>query len=169
MVLWLWFMILPRGMATQDHVHYEIMFHEESLIKFTTEYWLHTYVIDLPKINKLSTLPFCEGSGKRCSTKNIITANVNMLRQNILHTVNETKGLNDDLIPNTNTSKSKRALFPWLGSIIHDITGTNNELSQVNNHIKNLQKAIKRITSVMSQQDSDFSSYVKLIDTFFQI
>jgi hypothetical protein len=100
MVLWLWFMILPRSMATQDHVHYGIMFQEESLIKFTTEYWLHTYVIGLPKIYTLQTLPFC----KRCDTKNIMTANVNMLCKNILHTVHETRELIDVLIPNTNTS-----------------------------------------------------------------
>ena len=134
----------------------------------------HSFLIDIGKPFEIPAFPFCEITAETsqssiCAAKNRLAFNINAIRAELGHNLNETVNLLDQLLPNTELPtdfKQKRAIFSFLGSLIHDITGLidEEEINQIQGQINTLKRAISTVRNTLTQQGSDLSSLKRTIN-----
>ena len=162
--------LLPITSASTDHLNYGISFKELGPVKFSVDVWKHSYLIGLPSQLDISLLQYCSSPSRTCMERNGISNNINAVRQELINNFNNTLTLVKELLPNTifprNTTRHKKALFGFLGSLAHDLFGvsTDDQLKQITNQMNILKKAMSGINNVMEQNNKEFASFVKTVD-----
>ena len=149
--------------AIKQHINFGTTFSPRGKISFSTEAWKHSFLIDLGKPFHIPAFKICPINTRSinisvCAAKNRLAFAVNAIRTELGHNINDTVKLLEQLLPNTELpsveTKRKRALFPFLGSIIHDITGLSDkeEMEQVQGQINLLKKAfLKELVKMHSE------------------
>ena len=157
------------------HLNYGVTFTKHGLVAFSGEdFWTHSFLIDIGKPFEIPAFPFCEITAETtkssiCAAKNRLAFNINAIREELGHNLNDTVKLLDQLLPNTELptdSKPKRAILGFLGTIIHDLTGLSDEeeINQIQGQINTLKRAISAVGNSLMQQGSDLSSFMKTIN-----
>ena len=153
-----------------SHINYGVLFESESMIKFSTEFWLHSYVIRIPSINDMPMVPRCQSSSQ-CRRKNPLIYNINKLRQPVAQAFNETmvtaQKLFSEHVPQDN--RQKKGILDFIGSGLNFLFGTATEgqVNQLRGHINNLQKAMSSLNTLFKKQQNSFDSYVKTVNNRF--
>ena len=158
----------------QHHINFGTTFSRRGIIGFSDDDWLHSFLIDVGKPFEIPAFPFCAinaktSSSKICAAKNRLAFNINAIRIELGHNLNDTVKLLDQLLPNTelpSDSKQKRAIFSFIGSIIHDLTGLSDEdeINQIKGQINLLKKAISTVGNTLTRQGSDLSSFIRTVN-----
>ena len=139
-------------------------------MKFSVDVWKHSYLIGLPSQLDISLLQYCSSPSRTCMERNGISNNINAVRQELINNFNNTLTLVKELLPNTmfprNTTRHKKALFGFLGSLAHDLFGvsTDDQLKQITNQMNILKKAMSGVNNVMEQNNKEFASFMKTVD-----
>ena len=164
------FFLLHRTSASTEHLNYGISFKEVGPVKFSVDVWRHSYLIGIPNHLDIPLLQYCSSPSRPCMERIAIFNNINAVRQGLINTFNNTFVLIQELLPNTvlpnNSTRHKKALFGFLGSLAHDLFGvsTDDQLKQITNQMNVLKKAMSGMSNVMAQNNKEFASYVKTVD-----
>ena len=166
--------LLVGAENVKHHINYGTTFSPRGSICFSTEAWRHSFLIDIGKPFHIPAFPFCAVTARTsnssiCAAKNRLAFAVNAIRTELGHHLNDTVKLLEQLLPNTvlpKDVKKKRAIFSFLGSIIHDITGlsTEEQMQQVQGQINLLKKAISTVGNTLTREGSELSSFMNALD-----
>ena len=163
-------LLAPSTQGSTDHLNYGVSFKDLGPIEFSVDVWKHSYLIELPREFKLPMLPYCNSPSRSCLGRNSIINSINAVRHGLINDFNHTVELIDELLPYTvipqNKTRSKKALFGFLGSLAHDLFGvsTDDQLQQVTNQMNVLKKAMSTIGGVMTQNNRELTSYMRTVD-----
>ena len=162
--------LLQTTSASTDHLNYGLSFKEVGPVKFAVDEWKRSYLIGIPKHLDIPLLKYCSSQSRTCMEWNAIFNNINAVRQELITSFNNTFELIQELLPNTirpsNTTRHKKTLFGFLGSLAHDLFGvsTDDQLKQINNQMNVLKKAMSGMNNVINQNNKEFASYVKTVN-----
>lgn len=171
------FIALTLLMSTQvqptralSHINYGVMFEPDSMIKFSNEWWLHSYVIRIPSLLDIPMVPRCHGQAQ-CRRKNQLINNINKLRRPVAQAFNETMVVAQRLFeePTPVSNRKKKGLFDFIGSGLKFLfgTSTDGDVNQLRGHINNLQKGMKSLNTLFEKQQDSFQSYAKTVNQRF--
>ncbi|MCG7879967.1 MAG: hypothetical protein N0C90_27120, partial [Candidatus Thiodiazotropha endolucinida] len=158
------------GSTSIHHINYGTTFSLRGRVGFSDEAWTHSYLIDIGQEIDIPLIPTCANlSSKICKAKNSLVFKLNAARSELSSNLNTIRKLLDNLLPNTDLpiqTMLKSALFGFLGTIIHSMTGLADEdqMRQVEGQIKTLTKAIKAVGGTLMHENDEFSSFVKTVD-----
>jgi len=176
MVLVALLMINPVSATTADknvkviqRLNYGIMFKQEASLFISTESWLHTFQVDLPKNVNLDKMNFCNNLTTNCHTMNSMINFIHSLHVSTETQLVETIKAIRTLIPQTGIltkTRDARSLLPFIGSLAKGLfgTATMGDVELLARHINELNKRSRIMAYALQQHGSHLSSFISLID-----
>ena len=158
--------LLLVGLATsKDLLHrlnYGTVFQEEPILFATSEYWIHTFVLDLdtPRLPPIQR-PSCP-----CPSIQTVFDKLQMYQNETLNTINAlTSDMLSMLKTHNHQSKSKRSLLPFLGNIAKSLIGvsTTDDLDRVANKVALLHKENVKLSKVFRHELSIMTSFMETL------
>ena len=153
-----------------SHINYGVIFEPESMVKFSTQSWIHSFIFDVPAASHMALIPPCT-LHSYCNHKNQIINDINKLRRHVIDSFNATYITATKMVleQQTDSQRPKKAIFSFLGDALNFLTGTatDSELEQINGHINNLKKAMSNLNELYQKQSKSMESFTKIVNKRF--
>jgi hypothetical protein len=158
-----------------NRLNYGVMLKEESKLFLTSEYWLHTYELQLPiarsiKFNDIT----CPLNNASCFVLDNMLDHIKNLKTDVETNVKDTIATIYDIIPHTSHSafrmgRTKRAFLSFIGDLSKTLFGTATvkDLQILAKHVQSITSKNQRITDLLSQHETDLSSFISQADHRF--
>ena len=162
---------------TVNRINYGVVFHNRGVLHYGEQSWLHSFVINLPKIPKESdmSLDICvdrhdvafHSKGKSNSCK-IIQPIIRAINEVRLDTMEYVKDLNDQMLtmlphtPLTGVIRSRRSLLPFIGDWSSSLFGTATvrQVKTLQAHIIQIANQTNKITHAFQTQTHQMTSFM---------
>ena len=159
-------LLLSTSKADEQRINYGVIFQNQPNIDFATDYWTHIYEIPMYLNLQHKLVTKCpQRAGRVCQSYDKIVAQVNYMKEYMNAQIQDTKSLIDKLIPKLNRTvigKSKRALIPFVGSIMGGLFGliTEDSMKKIVTHINSLTSENNKISNALKQYGGSLASFV---------
>ncbi|XP_048259087.1 uncharacterized protein LOC125384301 [Haliotis rufescens] len=176
----LWLVLLVPTMAAstpndQDiiqRINYGVIFQPMTKVQFATEYWLHTYQLDIPSSFHLKAIRGCYHNNSTCQLVKLFQSQVNSIKMRCSTMLNETLFQINQLLPTTFSPKGQRSKLALLGFIGHLSkslfgTATSDDVNILAKHINALTKHESIIGNALTEHQHKLTSFMASVDTRF--
>jgi hypothetical protein len=162
--------------TTIQRINYGTMFKKIGHIQLASEYWLHTYQIQLPTEMDIPPIPECHNPDymtPTCTALRHLITHANVLRNQTLSTVNKTLRKLYEIVPQREimkgTKRTQRAPLDFIGSIAESIFGiaTVSDINMLAKHINALQDRNMHMATSLTRHAQHWSSFIKKVDHRF--
>lgn len=147
-----------------QRLNYGVVFEKIDKIVIGTDSWYHTFEIDLPQETSTPYLSPCTDNSTTCSLLSHLITQLNAVRSEIFSRLNETAVTIQNLIPETqiHTSRSRRALLPFIGKLSRSIFGTASieDVELLAKHMNKISKMTIGLSRALTQHEDHLSSYM---------
>lgn len=148
-------------------LNYGILFQRQKDVQFSSEYWIHTWKIDVPSDTGFANTIYLNGDSV-LSHLNPILFQISTLRQRTQQHLTETRQMIFDMVPESKGTPgfNRRALLPFVGQISRSLFGlaTENDIRVLASHMNVLIKQQNQVSRALARHGGDFSSYINQID-----
>ena len=153
-----------------QRLNYGVVFEPLDQIHLATEHWMHTFAIQLPKGLNVLDIAGCNLDQNKCKIVNDVLLEINQIRQDTQHIMNNTINSIISLIPERNVTKRqsrrRRSLLPFIGRISKSLfgTATSDDVQMLANHVNALNRLTRTMAHSMQQHDNNLASYMHTMD-----
>ncbi|XP_071092604.1 uncharacterized protein [Haliotis cracherodii] len=174
-------LLTPATLASDDNIiqriNYGVIFKPISQIQFASEYWRHTYQLDIPSTFHIPSISGCYHDNTTCQLVKLIHTQLNSIKMRCSAMLNETVFQINQILPISSFpegQRSKRALLGFIGPLSKSLfgTATTNDVNILAKHINALTKHASlignaltehelKLTSIMANEDTRFSNALK--------
>ena len=160
---------IDEKMNIVQRLNYGVIFRQESFLHMSTESWLHTFKVELPKKVTLSKMYFCEEIKNECNSMNNMVNFIHALHDSTESQLKETIKAIHALVPQTNyfgSKRNQRSLLPFIGSLAKGIFGlaTLGDVQMLAKHINELNRRSILMANTLHQHGSHLSSFMSIIN-----
>ncbi|MEW8546929.1 MAG: envelope fusion protein, partial [Candidatus Thiodiazotropha sp.] len=148
-----------------QRINYGVIFQHKAGLELTTDYWLHTFEIQLPEPLTTSHLSGCHNDKNICHLfKPILKEIHDIVNRNEMMLNNTVKTI-ENLVRNSPTDKPnrrRRSIFSFVGELSKTIFGTATveDVNTLAKHINALHKQTRNIVNLIQQHEDGVSSFM---------
>ena len=153
-----------------QRINYGVTFQRISGLELTTDYWLHTFEVQLPSLLSIVHLSGCHRDKNICNLlKPILREIAALIDQNEVM-LNNTVRTVEKLVARIFDEKprrSRRSIFSFIGDLSKTIFGTATveDTNTLAKHINALQRQSKNMIHLMQQHEDGLSSFMSTANT----
>jgi hypothetical protein len=145
-----------------NRLNYGVVFKQDNSLFLTSEYWLHTFEIQLPRVELIKynhiTCPF---KNETCTLLMKMLDHIKSLKDDVAGKVNAHVKLIHELTPYRSRStfqmgRTKRSLFSFIGDVSKALfgTATMKDLAVLARHVQAIGSQYTKVVNTMSQYES---------------
>ena len=147
-----------------QRLNYGVVFQAKESIVVATDFWYHTFVIDLPpKLNMIRN-PKCQRDNVTCAMIGHVISQIDSIRSQTASRLNTTVQFIKELIPEGSLpkSRSRRSLLPFVGKLSRGLfgTATMEDVNVLANHINRISRITNNMAKSLVHQEQQLSSFI---------
>ena len=144
-----------------------MIFKSAGNVYISTESWLHTFEIPLPRYFKNQIPVNCTKSKSQCFIQNKLLQQIETIKYQTISHVNNTLDFIHEIVPRTKlntTNRKTRSLLPFIGSLSKTLfnTATMDDVNILASHVNQLIRQTSKISRALYSQNKQISSYMTL-------
>ena len=133
----------------------------------STESWLHTFEIPLPRYFKNQMPINCTKTKSECFLQNTLLQQIDIIKYQTISHVNNTLNFIHEIVPHTNlkaSNRKTRSLLPFIGSLSKTLfnTATMDDVNILASHVNQLIRQSSKISHALYSQNNKISSFMTL-------
>lgn len=156
---------LCGGSELFQRLNYGVVFKEKDQIVIASDFWYHTFELEMPESFTVPRLASCKRDNTTCRMISHFLSQLDSIRAETAARLNSTIQSIEELIPETNVhkSRSRRSLLPFLGKLSKSLFGTAivDDVNILANHMNKLNKMATGLAKALTQHEEHLSSFIK--------
>jgi hypothetical protein len=159
LILFFCALLVPISLQDQQRLNYGVVFQSHTNVDFASDVWTHTFEIPLYIHVRVTIDEMTKCSlrnRKYCLILHQLSDGINMVRKKLKSQLTDTKNLTFNMVPELTrplTSRSKRALLPFVGDLSRSIFGiaTTGDVNKLAQHVNQLTRRENKVTRALQR------------------